>query len=138
MLDRIKEWARVIKRDVLALWIAARDPRTRWYVKATAGAAAAYALSPIDLIPDIIPILGLLDEALLLPIAIALIVRMIPPELMREFRSAAAAHPRPVSKAGMTAVIMIWALAAGCLIWWLWPLWEGWLGSARWMPTPAI
>jgi uncharacterized membrane protein YkvA (DUF1232 family) len=72
MAGRLKEWARTIKRDAHAVYLAARDPRTPWYAKALALGVAAYALSPIDLIPDFIPILGYLDELLLLPFAIAL------------------------------------------------------------------
>ena len=67
MLERIKQWARTIKRDVIALWIAARDPRVPWYAKVLATAIAAYALSPIDLIPDFIPVLGYLDELVIVP-----------------------------------------------------------------------
>ncbi|WAJ29087.1 YkvA family protein [Antarcticirhabdus aurantiaca] len=121
MLTRIKTWARALKRDVVALWIAARDPRTPWRAKLAAGAVAAYALSPIDLIPDFIPILGYLDEIILLPLAIALIVRMIPPDLMREYRAAAAARDRPASRAGMIAIVLIWMALAAALAWWLWP-----------------
>ncbi|HTH27548.1 MAG TPA: DUF1232 domain-containing protein, partial [Sphingobium sp.] len=86
VLERLKGWARGIKRDVLALWIAARDPRTPLLAKAMAGAVAAYALSPIDLIPDVIPVLGYLDDLLILPLGIMLAVRMIPAPLLAEFR----------------------------------------------------
>jgi uncharacterized membrane protein YkvA (DUF1232 family) len=75
---RLREWARAIKRDVVALYIAGRDPRVPWPMKAMAVAIAAYALSPIDLVPDFIRVLGYLDELILLPIAIALVIRMIP------------------------------------------------------------
>ncbi len=74
MIAKAKQWARGIKRDILAVWIAARDSRTPWYAKAMAAAVAAYALSPIDLIPDFIPVLGYLDDLLLLPIGILLVV----------------------------------------------------------------
>jgi uncharacterized membrane protein YkvA (DUF1232 family) len=74
MLKRLKDWARAVKRDVHGLWLAARDPRTPWYAKAVALGIAAYALSPIDLIPDFIPVLGYLDEVILLPLAIMLAV----------------------------------------------------------------
>jgi uncharacterized membrane protein YkvA (DUF1232 family) len=86
---RLKDWARAIKRDVVALYIAGRDPRVPRYVKLAAMAIAAYALSPIDLIPDFIPVLGYLDEVILLPVAIALVIRMIPDPLMTEFRAEA-------------------------------------------------
>jgi len=76
-LARLRRWARAVKQDVVALYIAARDPRVPWHVKLAATAIAAYALSPIDPIPDFIPVLGYLDEVILLPIAIALVIRMI-------------------------------------------------------------
>jgi uncharacterized membrane protein YkvA (DUF1232 family) len=122
VLRQIKDWVRTIKRDVHALYLAARDPRTPWYAKAFALAVAAYALSPIDLIPDFIPILGYLDELILLPLAIMLAVRLVPPELMAEHRAAAIrAEGRPVSRAGAAFIIGLWLLAAAALIWWLWP-----------------
>jgi uncharacterized membrane protein YkvA (DUF1232 family) len=77
-LDDVKQWARALKRDVLALWIAARDRRTPWYAKAAAGAVAAYALSPIDLIPDFVPVLGYLDDLVIVPLGIALAIRLVP------------------------------------------------------------
>jgi uncharacterized membrane protein YkvA (DUF1232 family) len=76
-LARLRRWARALKQDVMALYIAARDPRVLWHGKLAATAIAAYALSPVDLIPDFIPVLGYLDEVILLPIAIALVIRMI-------------------------------------------------------------
>ena len=81
MLERAKQWARLIKRDVIALWIAARDPRVPWYAKALAMAVAAYALSPIDLIPDFIPVLGYLDDLVIVPLGILLVVRLVPAPL---------------------------------------------------------
>jgi len=81
MLNRLKQWARALKRDVLALYLAARDPRVPWYAKALALVTAAYALSPIDLIPDFIPVLGYLDDLILLPGLIWLTVRLIPTPL---------------------------------------------------------
>jgi uncharacterized membrane protein YkvA (DUF1232 family) len=117
-----KAWARSIKRDVVALWLAARDKRTPWYAKAVAGCVAAYALSPIDLIPDFIPVLGYLDDLLIVPLGIALAVRLIPGPLMAEFRATAAAREgRPVSRTAAAAIIALW-LAAGALVVWLaWP-----------------
>ncbi|HYF09179.1 MAG TPA: DUF1232 domain-containing protein [Acetobacteraceae bacterium] len=122
MLARLKGWARGVRRDVHALWLAARDPRTPWYAKAFAIAIAAYALSPIDLIPDFIPVLGLLDEAILLPLAILLAVRMVPPAVMAEHRAAAAqAAARPRSRAGAAIIVATWLAVAAFLLWWLWP-----------------
>ena len=120
--DRAKRGARGIKRDVLAVWIAARDPRTPWYAKVMAAAVAAYALSPIDLIPDFVPVLGYLDDLLLLPIGILLVVRMIPKDLMAEFREEALRlEKKPVSTAGMAFVVGLWLVCGGLLIWLFWP-----------------
>jgi len=122
MWGRIKDWARAIRRDVHALWLAARDPRVPWYAKALALAVAAYALSPIDLIPDFVPVLGYLDEVILLPPAILLAVKLVPPELMAEHRAAAAkAERRPVSRAGAAMIVALWLLASAALVWWFWP-----------------
>ena len=122
VLSRIRDWAQAIRRDVHALWLAARDPRTPWYAKAFALAVAAYALSPIDLIPDFIPVLGYLDDAILLPLGILLAVRMVPPAVMDEHRaSAARARGRPVSRAGAAFILGLWALGAAAMGWWLWP-----------------
>ncbi len=121
-LLRAKEWARAIKRDVLALWMAARDRRTPLAAKILAGAVAAYALSPIDLIPDVIPVLGYLDDLLIVPLGILLAVRLVPAALMAEFRAAAAdLASRPVSRAGMVGIVLIWGLTAVGLLWLFWP-----------------
>jgi uncharacterized membrane protein YkvA (DUF1232 family) len=121
-LVRLKRWAKAIRRDALALWIAARDPRTPWAAKAFCAAVAAYALSPIDLIPDAIPVLGLLDEAILLPLAILLAVRLIPAPLMAEFREEAARRAeRPVNRGGAAAVVLLWLAGVALLAWLLWP-----------------
>ena len=122
MWRRIKDWARAVRRDVHALWLAGRDARVPWYAKAFALLIAAYALSPIDLIPDFVPILGYLDEVILLPPAILLAVKLVPPELMAEHRAAAAeAEGKPVSRAGAAMVVALWLLAATALVWWFWP-----------------
>src|SRR5713226_4981145 len=100
MLSRIKNWARRLSRDVHALYLASRDPRVPWYAKVLAIAVAGYALSPIDLIPDFIPVLGYLDDIIIVPLGILLVIRLIPPEIMAEHRAlAAAAQERPVSRA---------------------------------------
>ena len=114
MMQRLKRWAKALTRDVLALYLAGRDPRVPWMPKALAVAIAAYALSPIDLIPDFIPVLGYLDELILLPLAISWVVRLIDPAIMTEHRAMAAAlQQRPKSTAAASAVIAIWfALAA--------------------------
>jgi uncharacterized membrane protein YkvA (DUF1232 family) len=119
MLARLAGWARVVRRDVHALWLAARDPRTPWYAKALAMMLAAYALSPIDLIPDFVPVLGYLDDAILLPLGILVAIRLVPPAVMAECRAAAETAQRPVSRAGAAFMILLWCLAAAALAWWL-------------------
>ena len=112
MLERLKQWARRLKRDVVALWIAARDPRTPWLAKVAAGAVAAYALSPIDLIPDFIPILGYLDDLLIVPAGIALAVHLIPSAIMADFRSQADKRAdRPRSVVAAVTIVVLWALS---------------------------
>ena len=122
MLAAVKAWARNIKRDVVALFLAARDPRTPWYAKTAAACVAAYAFSPIDLIPDFIPVLGYLDDLLLVPAGIWLAVRLVPADLMDEFRREAAKRDRlPTSAMGALVIVVIWIAAAGALSWWIWP-----------------
>lgn len=112
-MRKLRQWARGIRRDAVALYFAARDPRVPWHVKALAIAVAAYALSPIDLVPDFIPVLGLLDEVILLPLAMAGIMRLISPEVMQAHRSRAEAMAdRPVSRTAAVAIVAIWTIAA--------------------------
>ena len=109
MVDRLKDWARVIKRDVHALYLASRDPRVPWYAKVLAVAVAGYALSPIDLIPDFIPILGYLDDVIIVPLGILLVIWLIPPEIMAEHRElATAAQERPISRKAAVVIACIW------------------------------
>src|SRR4051812_17176591 len=122
-LHTAKDWARRIKRDVLALWIAARDARTPVVAKLTAGAVAAYALSPIDLIPDFVPVLGYLDDVVIVPLGILATVKLIPAPLMTEFREAAVRHGgRPTSRAGMAIIVTIWTAALVVTAWWIYTL----------------
>jgi uncharacterized membrane protein YkvA (DUF1232 family) len=112
VFKRASRWARTIKRDVVAIWIAARDPRVTWYAKVLAGAVAAYALSPIDLIPDFVPVLGYLDDIVIVPAGILLAVRLIPKGLMEEFRlEAERREGRPTSWAGAFAIAVVWVVA---------------------------
>ncbi len=116
---RLRQWARLIKRDVMALWVAARDPRTPLAAKVVAVVIAAYALSPIDLIPDFVPVLGYLDDIIIVPLGIMLAVRLIPVTLLEEFRGRAAEMiERPISRAGVAIIIAIWIAIAGSLLWW--------------------
>ena len=95
VLEAAKKSGRALKRDVRALWLAARDPRVPWYAKAVAAAVTAYALSPIDLIPDFIPVLGYLDDVVIVPAGILLAVRLIPCDLMDEFRAKSSGSSAP-------------------------------------------
>ena len=122
MLHRLRSWAAEMGRDVLAVWIAARDPRVPWYAKVVAATVAAYALSPIDLIPDFIPVLGYLDDLVLVPLGILLVVQLIPAGLMQEFRAEAARRmEQPRSRIGAVVIALIWVAAAALILWWLWP-----------------
>jgi len=119
---RIRLWARAAKTDVVALYLAARDPQVPWYAKLVAGLVAAYALSPIDLIPDFIPVLGYLDDVILVPLGILLAVRLIPPALMEELRAEARGRlERPTSPATALVVILLWVALAVALLRLFWP-----------------
>ena len=119
MWQRLQHWARALKRDVVALYLAARDPRVPWGAKVVAGAVAAYAISPIDLIPDFIPVLGLLDDLILVPLGIALAVWLIPAPLLAEHRATAAAlSERPVSRRAAAVIVALWLLGAAVAAFW--------------------
>jgi uncharacterized membrane protein YkvA (DUF1232 family) len=112
MRERLRGWARRIKHDVHALYLAAGDPRVPWHAKVAAIAVAAYALSPIDLIPDFIPILGYLDDLVIVPLGILLAVKLVPVDLMVEFRTAAASADgeRGLGKWGAGVIVMLWVV----------------------------
>ncbi|RPF72331.1 YkvA family protein [Aurantiacibacter spongiae] len=118
-MDRLRRWARALKTEIGALWLAARDPRVPTAAKLLAGVVAAYALSPIDLIPDVIPVLGLLDDLLIVPAGIWLVRRMIPAPLLAELREQARERTAPRSLAGGGFVLAVWA-AAAVAGWWYW------------------
>ncbi len=121
MLEHLKQRARQLKTETFALYLAARHPLTPWYAKALIAIVVAYAFSPIDLIPDFIPVLGYLDDLVLVPLGIALCIRLMPPAVLAECRSRAQvvmAQGRPVSRLAGAVVIAIWlALAALGLAW---------------------
>jgi uncharacterized membrane protein YkvA (DUF1232 family) len=124
MLSHVKTWARRLNRDGHAIYLASRDPRVPWYVKFLAIAVAGYALSPIDLIPDFIPVVGYLDDLIIVPLGIWLVVWLIPEEIMLEYRAIAnEADQRPVSRAGMVAIMTLWIFGALTL---------GWIGYVYW------
>jgi uncharacterized membrane protein YkvA (DUF1232 family) len=116
--ETLKAWARIIKRDVHAIYLAARDPRTPWYAKALAICVAGYVLSPIDLIPDFVPVLGYLDDLVFVPLGILAVVKLIPPEVMRESRAAASvAAERPTSRTAALMIILIWVVSVTLVGW---------------------
>lgn len=104
-------------RDVGALWLAARASRVPWYAKLLAGAVAAYALSPIDLIPDFVPVLGYVDDLIIVPLGIWAVVKLIPGEVMDELRKAASHRAVPKSKAGLAIVLALWLAAIALAAW---------------------
>lgn len=100
---------RALKREAMALYFAARDPRTPLVAKVLAAVVVAYALSPIDLIPDFIPVIGLLDDLVLLPLGVAIVLRLVPPEVMAEARARAeAALELPRSIAAAVVIALLW------------------------------
>ena len=122
--QRFKQWAQRFKREIAALTLALMDPRTPWYAKALAGVIVAYALSPIDLIPDIIPVLGLLDEMILLPLLIAATLRLIPTAVVAECRQRAeqgdTGAPAWLGRAGLSVIVALWLVLAAIVARWLW------------------
>lgn len=115
----LKTWARTLKQHTLTVYYAARDPRTPLLVRLLALLVAAYALSPIDLIPDFIPVIGYLDDLLLLPLGLWLVVRLTPPEVIAAAREKAALMTaRPVSRTAAVVVVALWmVLALLCARW---------------------
>ena len=112
--------------ETYALYLAARDPRTPWYAKLLVAGVVAYALSPIDLIPDFVPILGYLDDLVLLPLGIALAIKLVPDAVLADCRARASAlRDRPVSWAAGLAVVVIWMLVLAVLTIWAYRTYRG-------------
>lgn len=119
-LTTLQARARDLKRHTLTVYFAARDPRMPWGARLLALLVAAYALSPIDLIPDFIPVLGLLDDLLLLPLGLALVLRLTPPEVMAAARQRAqAAADKPVSYGAAIFTALLWLAVLLLLLRWL-------------------
>lgn len=120
-LETLKSHARLLKAELHALWLANRDPRTPAAVRWLILCVVVYALSPIDLIPDFIPVIGYLDDLILLPLGIALALRMIPPEVMSECRERARLEPFQFPEKWKTtaviAVILVWTMTVGIIVW---------------------
>lgn len=121
LLEELKQRARRVKAETFALYLAARHPDTPWYAKLLVAVIVAYAFSPIDLIPDFIPILGYLDDLVLIPIGIVLAIKMVPPPVLAECRARAQKailNGKPVSRVAGAVIVIVWlALAALCVVW---------------------
>lgn len=124
-MRRLKSWAATLKREVMALWFACRDSRTPWYARVLTMLIVAYALSPIDLIPDFIPVLGYLDELILLPIGIYLVLKLVPADAMADARARAQSwvesrQPKPRNWIAAAVIVLVWVVvlwAAFLLVW---------------------
>lgn len=121
MIEKIRKWAKALKAEIAALSAAVRDTRTPWPAKALGLVVVAYALSPIDLIPDFIPVIGFLDDAILLPLGIWLVLRLIPPDIMAEHRASVAAGTRlPPNRVAAAVIIGLWIAGLMVAAHWLW------------------
>ena len=118
MFERARQWARLVKRDAHAIYLAGRDPRVPWYAKALAVCVAGYALSPIDLIPDFVPVLGYLDDVVIVPLGVLLVVRLIPLDIMAEHRAAAAqVADRPIGRTAAIVIVVSWVVCIALAAW---------------------
>ncbi len=119
MIERWKQRAKQLKRETYALYLACKDPRTPWYARLLAACVVGYAFSPIDLIPDFIPVLGYLDDLILVPLGIAVVLKMIPPPVLAECRDRAQAamdEGKPTNWAAAVVVVAIWLLLVALAI----------------------
>ncbi len=121
VLEKLKHRTRHLKAETFALYLAARDPRTPWYAKLLVAGIVAYAFSPIDLIPDFVPVFGYLDDLVLIPLGIALAIKLLPHSVLAECRTRAQETTRngkPVSRVAGAVIVVIWlVLAALCIVW---------------------
>ena len=126
MFARIQQEAKRLKAELYALYLAYQDPRVAWYAKLWIGVVVAYAFSPIDLIPDFIPVLGYLDDVILLPLGILIALRLIPPDVMSACRVLAKERlerdGKPVNRVAGAIIVLIWLVLALMLALWLWRL----------------
>jgi uncharacterized membrane protein YkvA (DUF1232 family) len=117
-IGRLKRWAQSLKVEVYALYLAYKDPRVPWYARVFAAVVVGYAFSPIDLIPDPIPVLGYLDDLVIIPLGIALAIKMIPPQILAECREEArGVKDRPVGKVAAVVVVTVWIALAALGVW---------------------
>ena len=132
-IQDVKKRVRELKSETFALYLAARHPDTPWYAKAFVAGIVAYAFSPIDLIPDFIPVLGYLDDLVLIPLGIAVAIKMIPPEVLAECRARArtsTAGGRPVSRIAAVIIVGVWIVVAALCVRWAYQAFGGARGAA--------
>ena len=119
-MPSLREWARELKHQTLMVYYAVRDPRTPWHARLVAGLIVAYAISPIDLIPDVIPVVGYLDEIILLPAAIWLALKLLPADVLEAARQKAEqTAERPTSIAAVVTIVLIWVILTALFGWWI-------------------
>jgi uncharacterized membrane protein YkvA (DUF1232 family) len=116
-MSNLRAWAKALKRDVMTLWFALKHPLTPWHARALAAVLTAYALSPIDLIPDFIPILGYLDDLIIVPVGVWLLLRMVPTQVLTDSKDQAdewfrQGKTKPMSLWGLIIILLIWLFAA--------------------------
>ena len=137
-LSVLRKRTQHLKAETFALYLAARDPRTPWYAKLLAAGIVAYAFSPIDLIPDFVPVLGYLDDLILIPMGIALAIKLVPHQVLSECRARAQEsiqNGKPVSRVAGAIIILIWlALATLCIVW----AYEAFMAQPRVRPTKPV
>ncbi|MGS0707164.1 YkvA family protein [Acinetobacter sp. ANC 3781] len=116
MYHQIKQWAKTLKKDIVVVWLVAKDERTPVWIKILALITAAYALSPIDLIPDFIPVLGYLDDIIIVPLGLLLVIKLTPKEIIDDCRMRTSLlAERPVNRWAAGVIILIWLLFLGYL-----------------------
>jgi uncharacterized membrane protein YkvA (DUF1232 family) len=123
LIDRLKQTAKRLKTEINVLGVVYRDPRTPWYAKAVIVFVIAHSLSPIDLIPDFIPVIGYLDDLILIPLGVALAIKLVPTEVFAEAREKVASQPEITGISGWWfggLVIFFWIIVAGGLVWYFW------------------
>jgi uncharacterized membrane protein YkvA (DUF1232 family) len=119
MIDRWKQRAGQLKIEVYAIWLAYRDPRVPWYARIFAACVVGYAFSPIDLIPDPVPVLGYLDDLILIPLGVTLALKMIPAQVMAECRAKARdvmSQGKPVNRTAAVLIVAVWLLLAAAVV----------------------
>ena len=126
MLNKLKQRARHLKAEIYALYLACRDPRVPWYARVFVACVVGYALSPIDLIPDFVPVLGYLDDLIVLPLGLSIALRLVPAEVMAECRAQARerlASGKPRNWLAAAVIVAIWLALAASVGLWVWQAW---------------